>query len=65
VTLVYDQRRKVHTSVLACRSCGHAVYFSLSRNGKRTPYDVDDKGQPTDTSHFQTCPDARLWTKRK
>ena len=64
MTTVRDEVRGVYTSVLPCRSCGQAVYFSLSEKGKRTPYEVDEAGFPTRINHFTRCPKARKWTKK-
>jgi hypothetical protein len=36
MTTVYDEL----ASVWPCRVCGQPVYFSLTMNGKRCPYDV-------------------------
>ena len=50
--------------VSTCRSCGAEIAWK-ERNGKRHPYDVVN-GQPTDQSHFRSCPDADQWrTKRE
>jgi hypothetical protein len=62
MTAVFDEVRGVRTSVLACRVCGKPVYFSVTQAGKRCPYDVDDDGQATRTSHFTTCVNVRRWT---
>lgn len=49
-----------------CRSCQAPVWWGLTKNGKRCPFDYDlVTGQPTETSHFTTCPQARTWTKRQ
>jgi hypothetical protein len=61
--LIRDPARKVFTQVLACRSCQKPVYFSLSPQGKRAPYDVDAEGRPTREIHFIACPDAKRWRK--
>lgn len=42
-----------------CRSCGAPVEWRRTANGKWCPYDAG-----TETSHFQTCPDAQKWSKR-
>jgi hypothetical protein len=47
-------------AVERCRSCGAPVEWRLTPAGKRCPYDAG-----TETSHFQTCPDAKRWTKPK
>jgi len=64
VTVIYDPAVKVHTAVLPCRSCQQLVYFSLANSGKRTPFEVDDQGQPTRVNHFTTCPQAKTWSQR-
>lgn len=46
-------------SVERCRSCGAAVEWRKTAAGKPCPYDAG-----TDTSHFQTCPQAKDWTKK-
>ncbi len=46
-----------------CRSCGAPIWWGLTRNGKPCPYDIVD-GEPTETSHFTTCPDAKAWTRK-
>jgi hypothetical protein len=62
VATVYDEVTQVTRPVMACRVCGKPVYFSLTAKGKRCPYDVDDDGQPTRTSHFTSCARVREWT---
>jgi hypothetical protein len=42
----------------ACRSCGQAIAWCLTRNDKRAPIDRDG------TSHFATCPSADAWRRR-
>jgi hypothetical protein len=61
MTTVYDEAVGRTTSVLPCRVCGKPVYFSLTENGKRCPYDLVD-GRPTRTSHFTSCANVREWT---
>lgn len=41
-----------------CRSCGAAVTWGETANGRRAPFNVED-GQ----NHFITCPDRREWRK--
>ena len=65
MTTVYDPARKVTTPVLACRSCGKALYFSFTSGGKRAPFEIDADGSPTRTNHFTNCPDARRWSNRR
>jgi len=64
VTVVRDEVLGVFTHVLPCRSCGQLVYFSLSNKGKRTPFEVDERGEATRINHFSKCPDAKVWRKR-
>lgn len=52
-----------HVPIEQCRSCGAAIWWAKTKNGKSCPYDVID-GVATDTSHFSTCRDARQWTRR-
>lgn len=42
-----------------CRSCKEEIYWALTRNGKRAPFDPDG------TSHFATCADAARFRKPK
>lgn len=63
MTTILDPARRVHTTVLPCRSCKKPIYFSLNEKGKRTPYEVDAEGQPTRINHFLACPDRRRWKK--
>lgn len=61
--------------VTRCRSCGATVWWGETKNGKRCPYDahlmgvdrdtLDPVYERTDISHFQTCVDAKQWTKRR
>lgn len=45
----------------ACRgpNCKQEIVFMLHRNGKLTPYNPDG------TSHYTTCPDRDLFSKRR
>lgn len=65
MSVVYDPGRRVTTPVLACRSCGKPLYFSLTVGGKRAPFDIDDQGAPTRTLHFITCSDPRRWSNKR
>jgi hypothetical protein len=47
------------TGAQRCRSCGAPVEWRKTANGKWCPYDAG-----TERSHFQTCRDAKRWTKR-
>jgi hypothetical protein len=55
--LIEDQGASVAavTSLGTCMYCGEVVFWTVTRNGKRAPYDVepDDKGKPV--VHFATC----------
>lgn len=64
MSVIYDPARKVHTAVLACRSCGAPLYFSYTSGGKRAPFEIHD-GEATRTLHFTTCPDGRRWSNRR
>jgi hypothetical protein len=46
-----------------CRSCGAPVAWGKTKNGKACPYNVVN-GQPTEESHFRTCPQAKDWSKK-
>lgn len=46
-----------------CRSCGAAIVWGYTKNGRPCPYDFVD-GQATTVSHFATCPQASRWSKR-
>ena len=43
-----------------CRSCGADIVWSKTLTGRTMPIDIDLK-----TSHFATCPQSRLWRKKK
>jgi hypothetical protein len=57
-----------------CRSCGAPIWWGYTKTGKRCPFNVALKGidrtteQPvyemTEISHFTTCKDAKMWTRR-
>lgn len=48
-----------------CRSCGAAIWWGLTKTGKRCPFDYDlVNAIRTDVSHFGTCPQASGWSKR-
>lgn len=63
MTVIYDEARRVTTPVMACRSCGKSIYFSLTLRGKRAPFEVDDDGKATRVNHFINCPDAKRWSR--
>lgn len=61
-----------------CRSCNRKIVWIKTQDGKRIPLDavapvwqVYDDGHPAVrmttcyVSHFNTCPDADLWSKSK
>ena len=64
MSAVYDPNRRIHTPVLACRSCQKPVYFGLTSGGKRAPFEIEN-GEPTRTLHFINCPDVRRWSNRR
>jgi hypothetical protein len=43
---------KVLSHETACRSCGKAIYWVVTKNGKRAPYTAEG------ISHFADCPNA-------
>ena len=58
-----------------CRSCGVYVFWIVTPKEKPLPIDCDVRGgsRPAKASakrwglgvsHFATCPDAKLWSKR-
>jgi len=49
---------------MPCRSCGADVYWGVTEQGKRCPYNVDADGQATTESHFRTCPQAGAWSRK-
>lgn len=52
-------RRKIER----CKSCGAAIVWGVTKNGKRCPYNVVGM-QATEQSHFETCPQSRGWSQR-
>jgi hypothetical protein len=64
MTTVRDPKTDRLTLVQACRVCRRPVYFGYTAKGKRCPYDVTEDGEPTEVSHFTSCPNVREWTKR-
>ncbi len=42
-----------------CRSCGSAIIWGKTPNGKSCPFDL-----ATGESHFRTCPQAAGWSKK-
>lgn len=56
------------TDVGACRSCGAAIYWTMTKNGKRAPMNLDpctDLPLDPPVNHFATCPQSRGWRKGK
>jgi hypothetical protein len=56
-----------------CRSCGAAIIWIVTENGKRMPLDervltiITDAGKAVKgrQSHFSTCPQAANWRSPK
>jgi hypothetical protein len=64
-----------------CRSCGAAIEWAQLTTGKRIPFDrivpvrtqphlledriVEDLDTATSPTHFQSCPDAKDWRRRR
>ena len=63
MTTVADPRTGVQRLVVTCRSCGAEMYFGVTAKGRRCPFDIQD-GEPTETSHFTSCPQARAWSRK-
>lgn len=47
-----------------CRSCGAAVWFGRTKNGRLCPYNIGPDGEYTDAPHFVNCPQSQDWSKR-
>jgi len=47
----------------ACSTCGALMWWGYTRNQRRNPYDFVD-GNFTNISHFSTCPDRKLHSRR-
>jgi hypothetical protein len=62
MTTVKDPKTGRFALVQFCRVCFQAIYFGYTVNGKRCPYDLNEQGEPTEISHFTTCPKVREWT---
>jgi ssDNA-binding Zn-finger/Zn-ribbon topoisomerase 1 len=60
---MFDDTSSPVAEVKQCRSCGADVVWGYTVNGKRCPFNVDETGRPTQQSHFETCPQARSWSK--
>lgn len=41
-----------------CRSCKAAIVWTVTKNGKKAPTNLDG------SSHWGTCPDAQTWRDR-
>jgi len=54
-----SRKNDEESAMPACRGCGAAVTFVVTKNGKRMPTDPDGK------SHFATCPQARRFRQPK
>jgi hypothetical protein len=50
--------------VQACRSCGKPIWWGKTAAGKACCFDVYGR-ERTAITHFSTCPDAKLWTKKR
>jgi hypothetical protein len=61
MTTVVDPRTQKIALVKPCAVCRKPIYFGYTRAGKRCPYDVTEDGEPTEVSHFTTCPNIRQW----
>lgn len=57
-TLAIDRR-----PIERCRSCGAAIVWGTTPVGRACPYNVVGM-RATEQSHFETCPQARGWSKR-
>lgn len=59
--------------ITQCRSCGADIVWLKTQKGKNIPVDAEDVvdkeveifDPDTMTTHFQTCPDANSWRKKK
>lgn len=47
-----------------CRSCGAAIWWRSTANGKQQPMNLDASGEPTDVSHFADCPQRDAWRRK-
>jgi ssDNA-binding Zn-finger/Zn-ribbon topoisomerase 1 len=61
---LFDDAPAPVPQVKRCRSCGADVVWGYTLKGARCPFNVDADGRPTQQSHFETCPQARTWSKR-
>ena len=58
--------------IVECKSCGADMVWLITKNGKRIPVDADTVVAGEEifdpdsmTTHFETCPDAKKWRKKK
>ncbi|HYW86613.1 MAG TPA: hypothetical protein VFB50_02505 [Chloroflexota bacterium] len=58
-----DQMIDQNARIERCRSCHAPIWWGITAAQKLTPFDVFE-GQRTAVTHFSTCPDAALWSKR-
>lgn len=47
-------------SVVRCRSCQALIYWDVTPRGRAFPVSLE-----TGRSHFEDCPDAARWSKRR
>lgn len=60
-------------NISKCRSCGADIVWMKTKKGKNIPVDYDHTNDPettvfdpdTMTTHFETCPDADKFRRRK
>ncbi|KPL90747.1 hypothetical protein [Herpetosiphon geysericola] len=73
IGLILDQLTKIRAlelelnpsiAIVQCKSCGADIYWGLTVNGKRCPYNTIG-GRPTKESHFSTCPSASEHSKKQ
>jgi ssDNA-binding Zn-finger/Zn-ribbon topoisomerase 1 len=60
---LFDEPTAPAVRIEACRSCGAPIVWGKTAQGKACPFNVVG-GQPTEESHFKTCPQARGWSRR-
>lgn len=54
-----EARERVGRQVV-CRSCGAPIHWGVTAGGQSVPIDPS-----TGASHYTTCPDADVWSKKK
>lgn len=73
IGLILDQLVKIRElerdlnppiTIVQCKSCGADIYWGLTVNGRRCPYNTIG-GRPTKESHFSTCPSASEHSKKR